>query len=105
MMRLQHCTACGHAQYPPREVCGACLADALEWFAPNCGPGELLAVTILHHSHEPGFRARLPLRIGLVQLDAGPTVVCFLGDDCAAGARVTVTASNDPQGRSVLSAA
>lgn len=104
MMRLQHCTACGVTQYPPREVCGACLADALEWRATDSETGEVLATTVLHHSHQPTFRSRLPLRIGLVRLDLGPTVVCFLAEDCVVGARVSVTASMDAEGRSVLSA-
>ena len=43
--------------------------------------GEVLAATALHHSHEAAFRDALPLRVGLVRLDAGPTVVCFLADE------------------------
>ena len=37
----------------------------------------------------------LPLRVGLVRLDAGPTVVCFLTEGCDAGTRVRITARND----------
>jgi uncharacterized OB-fold protein len=104
-LALQCCAACGRVQYPPREICGACLSDALEWrIVPQAG-GELLAETILHHSHDPAFRPRLPLRIGLVRLDAGPSAVCFLAPGCASGGRVGVAAALDEAGRPILTAA
>ena len=103
-LALQHCAACGTLQYPPRELCGVCLADALDWRVTDTEPGEVLAHSVLHHSHEPGFGAMLPLRVGLVRLDAGPTAVCFLADHCCAGTRVSVTAQLDSAGRVVLAA-
>jgi uncharacterized OB-fold protein len=103
-MRLQCCTACGTVQYPPRELCAACLADTLEWRVTDAEPGEVLAHTVLHHSHEPAFGAMLPLRVGLVRLDAGATVVCFLAERCCAGTRVSVATRLDGEGRTVLSA-
>jgi uncharacterized OB-fold protein len=103
-MRLQRCTACGMVQYPPRELCVACLADALEWRTTDAETGEVLAVTLLHHSHDPSFNVQLPIRVGLVRLDAGPTAVCFLADNCAAGMRVNVVARPDHANRIVLSA-
>jgi uncharacterized OB-fold protein len=101
---LQHCSACGAAQYPPRELCAMCLSDTLQWHASAAEHGELLASTVLQHSHEPAFRERLPLRVGLIRLDAGVTAVCFLGEGCSAGMRVRVTASNDAAGRAILTA-
>jgi len=101
---LQRCSMCGAAQYPPRELCSTCLRDTLEWHVSDAEPGELLASTVLHHSHEPSFRERLPLRVGLVRLDAGATAVCFLGVGCSAGMRVRVTATNDAAGRAILTA-
>ncbi len=103
-LALQRCTACGTMQYPPRELCADCLADTLEWRVTDDALGEVLANTVLHHSHEPAFGAMLPMRVGLVRLDAGPTAVCFLADDCSAGMRVSVTARLDGEGRAVLSA-
>ena len=41
--------------------------------AQQRGEGELLGSTTLHHSNDLFFRERLPWRLGLVQLDAGPT--------------------------------
>jgi uncharacterized OB-fold protein len=103
-LALQRCTACATMQYPPRELCVACLADTLEWRVSDDALGEVLANTVLHHSHEPAFGAMLPMRVGLVRLDAGPTAVCFLAEDCSAGTRVRVTARLDGEGRAVLSA-
>ena len=104
LLALQHCTACGTVQYPPRELCVACLTDELEWRISDAVDGEVLAGTELHHSHDPTFRDRLPLHIGLVRLDVGPTAVCFLTDACDAGTRVRLTARNDAAGRPVLTA-
>ena len=101
---LQVCRACGTVQYPPRELCVACLTDELEWRISDAVDGEVLAGTELHHSHDPTFRDRLPLHIGLVRLDVGPTAVCFLTDACDAGTRVRLTARNDAAGRPVLTA-
>jgi len=102
-LALQRCAACGAVQYPPRELCWCCLADSLEWRLSDGEPGKVLATTTLHHSHHSRFRSRLPLRVGLVRLDAGPTAVCFLTEGCVAGTRVTVRAENDDAGP-VLSA-
>ncbi len=104
MLALQHCRACGAVQYPPRELCAACLSDTLEWRVTDDGQGEVLAATVLHHSFEPASAAALPLRVGLVRLDAGPTVVCFLDEGCIAGMRDSITAKPDSAGPAVLSA-
>src|SRR4051812_10595790 len=100
-LALQRCTACGVTQYPPRELCAACLADQLEWCITSSAPGEVLASTELHHSHEATFQVHLPVGVGLVRLDAGPTVVCFLTEGGRAGMRVQVTARGDAAGRAV----
>jgi uncharacterized OB-fold protein len=103
-LALQRCIACGAAQYPPRELCWRCLGDALEWQARDREPGEVLATTALHHSHDVRFRLRLPLHVGLIRLDAGPTVVCFLADGCAAGTRVVLSADVDDANSPVMKA-
>jgi len=103
MIRLQRCAACGAAQYPPREICVACLSDTLAWETTDSLPGRVLARTVLHHSNEPRFRPRLPLAIGLVQLDAGPVAVCFLGER-EPGDTVSVRACDDETGNPLLEA-
>jgi uncharacterized OB-fold protein len=101
---LQRCTACGHVQYPPRACCESCLSDALYQDVRGAVEGALLARTVLHHSQEARFRPHLPLGVGLVKLDAGPIVLCFVPQPHAIGARVTVRASADADGRPVLMA-
>ncbi|HVC02523.1 MAG TPA: SDR family NAD(P)-dependent oxidoreductase [Steroidobacteraceae bacterium] len=99
---LQVCTACGAVQYPSREACHRCLGIELAWRAQD-GRGELIAETTIHHSHDPYFRERLPWRIGLVRLDAGPSLVAHLPSACpAAPSRVVVAVRLDRAGRGVL---
>jgi len=95
MIRLQRCADCGTAQYPPREVCGACLSDRVAWDSADSLPARVLARTRLHHSNEPRFRARLPLSVGLVKFDAGPSAVCFLSETAAPGDTVQVRIGTD----------
>ena len=99
---LQRCAGCGATQYPPREACGSCLSVKLKW-QPSDGDGELIADTILHHSNDLFFRERLPWRLGLVRLAAGPTVVAHLHADVgAAPVRVHVSARLDRAGQAVV---
>ena len=99
---LQTCAHCGTVQYPPREACHKCLSPDLHWGAQG-GEGELLASTTLHHSNDLFFRERLPWRLGLVRLDAGPSVMTHLhGEVGEAPARVRVGARIDRTGQAVL---
>jgi uncharacterized OB-fold protein len=78
MIKLQRCADCGAAQYSPRDFCGGCLSDRMAWETADSLPARVLARTTVHHSNEPAFRPRLLLNVGLVQLDAGPVLVCFV---------------------------
>jgi NAD(P)-dependent dehydrogenase (short-subunit alcohol dehydrogenase family)/uncharacterized OB-fold protein len=99
---LQVCTDCGTVQYPPREACHRCASVRLAWRTQG-GQGRLLGATTLHHSNDLFFRERLPWRLGLVQLDAGPTVMAHLHGDVARDAvRVTIGARLDRAGQAVL---
>jgi uncharacterized OB-fold protein len=99
---LQVCRDCETVHYPPQEACRTCLSVRLAW-RPQNGAGELVSDTILHHSNETYFRARLPLRVGSVRLDAGPTAIAFVHRACPAPpARVRVRAALDRAGAAVL---
>jgi NAD(P)-dependent dehydrogenase (short-subunit alcohol dehydrogenase family)/uncharacterized OB-fold protein len=99
---LQVCEDCATVQYPPREACHRCLSPRLRWREQG-GAGELLSATTLHHSNDLFFRERLPWRLGLVHLDAGPTLMVHLhGEVGEAPARVTVGARLDRAGQAVL---
>jgi len=100
--KLQVCEVCRCVQYPPREACGSCLSPRLRWREQD-GLGELLADTQVHLSQEPYFRERAPWRIGMVRLDAGPTVIVHLHSACGpAPCRVRVGARLDKAGQGVL---
>lgn len=99
---LQVCKDCSTVQYPPREACHKCLSPRLQW-KPQSGQGNLLATTTLHHSNDLFFRERLPWRMGLVHLDAGPSVIVHLhGEVGEAPSRVHVGARLDRAGQAVL---
>ncbi len=111
---LQVCERCQAVQYPPRDACHRCLSSLLKWTAQT-GAGELLSETVLHHSNDPFYRERLPWRLGLVHLDAGPTVIVHLHGDVASPlpfvadhaaqqrqARVRIGARLDRAGAAVL---
>jgi uncharacterized OB-fold protein len=95
MIKLQRCVDCGAAQYPPREICGACLSDQLVWETADSFPAQVLACTCVHHSNEPRFRDRLPLTVGLVKFAAGPVAVCFLTVSATPGNTVQVRIGPD----------
>ncbi|MDQ6627526.1 MAG: SDR family NAD(P)-dependent oxidoreductase [Pseudomonadota bacterium] len=112
---LQVCQRCRAVQYPPRDACHRCLSPELTWTAQS-GAGELLSETVLHHSNDPFYRERLPWRLGLVRLDAGPTLIVHLHGDVgplppfaaggalqpSASVRVHVGARLDRAGAAVL---
>ena len=78
-LSLQHCTSCGQVQYPPRELCSACLGD-LVW-RPTSGNGIVTSRLDLHHSLWEFFKRKLstkPWPIASVTLDCGPTVIAHL---------------------------
>ncbi len=99
---LQVCDECSAVQYPPREMCGSCLATDLTWTEMS-GAGELISETLLHHAHDLYFRERLPWRLGMVKLAEGPTVVAHLhGDVPPPPVSVRISARLDRAGRAAL---
>ena len=101
---LQVCRDCGTVQYPPREACRKCLSHRLDWRVQD-GAGELVSETTLHHSNELFYRERMPWRLGVIKLDAGPVVVAHLHGDCPpAPSRVHVRAALDKAGQAALMA-
>lgn len=100
--KLQVCEQCGAVQYPPRELCHACLSHRLLWRIQD-GSGELLTDTVLRAAQELFFRERLPWRIGLIRLDAGANVIAYLHARVgAAPCRVRIDTALDRAGQAVL---
>jgi NAD(P)-dependent dehydrogenase (short-subunit alcohol dehydrogenase family)/uncharacterized OB-fold protein len=101
-LELQVCRDCAAVQYPPREVCSACLSSRLVW-RPHNGEGELIADTVLHAAQELYFRERLPWRIGMVSLDGGANLVVYVHESVrGTPCRIRVEAALDRAGAAVL---
>jgi uncharacterized OB-fold protein len=89
-LTLQQCRNCGALQYPYRELCGDCLADALQWTKVD-GRGTLIAAVRIHASMHTFFRDNAPWCICSVTLDAGPRVIAHVMDgEIGSGSHVTV---------------
>ena len=87
-LSLQHCSACGQVQYPPRELCSACLGD-LVW-RPISGKGVVTSRLDLHHSLWEFFKRKMktkPWPIASITLDCGPTVIAHLDVDSFAASQ------------------
>jgi NAD(P)-dependent dehydrogenase (short-subunit alcohol dehydrogenase family)/uncharacterized OB-fold protein len=100
---LQVCEACHSVQYPPREVCRACLSAALVWRDLKRG-GALIAETTVRISADPYFRERTPWRVGTVAMDAGPSVIAHLHEAVSVGGRVRLAQKLDKAGQGVMMA-
>ncbi|MBV9075863.1 MAG: OB-fold domain-containing protein, partial [Methylobacteriaceae bacterium] len=98
---LQVCAECEAVQYPPRDVCEACLSGRLRW-RPVPNGGRVLAATTARVSGERYFRERTPWRTGLVRLDCGPRVVAHLHEGCAVDGRVRLELKLDQAGRGAV---
>ncbi len=90
MIKLQVCTNCQTVHYPKRDICTACWQDALAW-QPVSAQGKVSSYTDLHVSAKPEWADKLPVRIGLVKLEAGPNVLAFLEANIISNVSVVLT--------------
>jgi uncharacterized protein len=72
VLRIQRCEGCGTLRHPPGPVCPSCLAMERGWVAA-AGLGRLYSFTEHHAPQIPG--KRLPLLIGVVELDEGVRMI------------------------------
>lgn len=98
---LQICAECTTVQYPPRDACVACLSTDLPWRDVDPA-GMVLAQTTVQISATNYFRERGDWRVGMVLLDAGPSVVCHLPAGVVADMRVRLINRLDRAGQAVL---
>jgi NAD(P)-dependent dehydrogenase (short-subunit alcohol dehydrogenase family)/uncharacterized OB-fold protein len=97
---LQVCGDCGETIYPPRDLCPRCLSPRIP-FRDVANGGILLAKTTIRTSIDVYFRERMPWRVGVVQLDCGPSVVTHLHGDAREGERVRLEFKLDRGGQAV----
>ena len=67
---VQSCTACGHAQHPPRPHCLNCWSKALEWREAS-GLATIYSCTTAWRSSTRGFRDETPYVVAIVETDEG----------------------------------
>lgn len=63
---IQHCTACNHHVFTPRELCPHCGAAALKWVRP-AGTGTVYSYTTINRKAEAGG----DYNVVLIDLDEG----------------------------------
>lgn len=93
-LQLQVCGNCQQVNYPQRELCGSCLANALQWQAVADG-GVVQSSTELHYSLEQEYAAHLPWPVASVLADCGPVIFAHLQPGLEPGARVKLRIACD----------
>jgi uncharacterized OB-fold protein len=91
---LQCCSQCQQVNYPPRELCGNCLADSLQWQRVE-NTGSVQSIAQLHYSLEPEYAEHLPWTVANIKLDCGPVVLAHLQPDITAACRVQLKIVQD----------
>jgi hypothetical protein len=74
-LRIQQCGACGELRHPPGPSCPTCHAFVRKHVVAS-GRGTLFSYVVHRHPPIPGYR--LPIVIGLVDLEEGPRLVATL---------------------------
>lgn len=69
-IRVQKCKACGHAQHPPRPLCGECWSADLEWITCG-GKGRVFSYSVCHWPTIAAFKDDGPYVIAIVELAEG----------------------------------
>lgn len=100
-LTLQCCGQCQQVNYPPRELCGNCLADSLQWQRVD-NSGIVQSVAQLHYSLEPEYAEHLPWTVASIKLDCGPVVLAHLQPDIICGATVKLKPVQDQAANRML---
>ena len=67
---VQRCVGCGRRRFPPRDICSECLGREADWVGSS-GRGHLVSFNVMHQVYHPGFAAKVPYAVALVELDDG----------------------------------
>ncbi len=70
---VQHCTACGTLQYPPRPACQDCGSKNLEWQETN-GRGHVAALMVQYDTRLRRREPDQPFNVALITLDEDPLI-------------------------------
>lgn len=70
-LEIQRCTQCRHWIHAPALLCPACGSRDLG-FEQVSGKGTLFSWTVIKEAPAPGFKDRVPLIVGLIELAEQP---------------------------------
>jgi uncharacterized protein len=70
-LRLQKCSACSHAYFPPRPFCPKCASRDVSVLRAS-GRATLYSY-VIHHRAAPGFTP--PYAIAVIELEEGPRMM------------------------------
>jgi uncharacterized OB-fold protein len=77
-LRLQRCTECANAYFPPRPFCPACGSRDVAVFAAS-GRATLHSY-VINHRAAPDSAFEAPYAIAIVELDEGPRMMTNITD-------------------------
>lgn len=70
-LEIQRCGACGHWNHAPSMACAKCGSFDLAYH-PVSGKGTLFSWTTIKEPPAPGFRGKVPLIVGVIELAEQP---------------------------------
>lgn len=98
---FQHCSDCGHVQFPPRHLCASCWSESVGDVASD-GRGAIESVTTVRRAPLAALRDKTPYLVVAVRMDEGPRMITnLLGEgaaDAAIGDRVEVVFIEEANG-------
>ena len=75
---MQHCSKCGHYNYPPASFCARCASQDLT-FVKVSGFGTLWAYSVIHDPRVHGFEDKVPYMVLCVTIDEAPGNLMITG--------------------------
>ena len=69
LLLVQRCSACGHRQFYPRQLCTACAGEPV-WESAS-ERGAVHTFTIVRQNAMPPFKELLPYAVAMIELDEG----------------------------------
>ncbi len=100
LLTVQTCTACAHAQHPPRALCTGCGSMDHLGQSAAAGTGVVDTFTVVHRAPRPDLA--VPYTVARVRLDEGPILLTRLsGTAWTIGDRVEVDWIDLPDGRAL----
>ena len=73
-LEIQHCSACGHYNHPPKRLCDKCTSPDLG-FVPVSGHGQVYSYTVMRQTSIAGFEDKVPYTTLLVELEEQPQLL------------------------------